>query len=69
MYSQSLRAQLGRMTLLLGVTLMIVHSTPGLIELLAGQAVDAGCHQSVDMSPAEGHSGHQTLQFVHHYGH
>ncbi|WP_067518636.1 hypothetical protein [Endozoicomonas ascidiicola] len=46
MNSQSLRAQLGRMTLVLTITLFFVHSTPGLIDLLAGQAVDAGCHQS-----------------------
>lgn len=45
MFSQSLRAQLFRMTLLLTGTLLLVHNTPGLIELLASHATEAGCHQ------------------------
>ncbi|WP_419537014.1 hypothetical protein [Endozoicomonas sp.] len=38
------------MTLLLAVTLLVVHNTPGLIDLLAGQAASSGCHQHSDTS-------------------
>ncbi|WP_167515616.1 hypothetical protein [Vibrio taketomensis] len=54
MFSQSLAAQLTRMALLLGITLVAVHHCEPLLELLAQQAVDMGCHQS----SSEGHSSH-----------
>ncbi|MCL2912828.1 hypothetical protein L2725_03345 [Shewanella corallii] len=53
MFSQSLRAQLCRMTLLLTATLLVVHHTPGLIELLASHATQAGCHQGGQHSTGE----------------
>ncbi|MGF1909299.1 hypothetical protein L4C38_07655 [Vibrio kasasachensis] len=55
MFSQSLTAQLTRMVLLLGVTLVAVHNCEPLLDLLAQQAVDMGCHQQ---SGAEGSSSH-----------
>ncbi len=45
MFSQSLIAQLSRMLLLLTLTLVAVHHFEPLLELLAQQAVDMGCHQ------------------------
>ncbi|WP_039958290.1 hypothetical protein [Vibrio sinaloensis] len=45
MFSQSLFAQLVRMTLLLVVTLFAVHHSPRLLEVLAQQAINSGCHQ------------------------
>lgn len=49
MFSQSLFAQLMRMTLLLLATLFAVHHSPLLLEVLAQQAINSGCHQqSVD---------------------
>ncbi len=46
MHSQSLFAQLMRMGLLLGLSLLAVHHSPTLLELLAQQAIDSGCHQT-----------------------
>ncbi|MCK6264314.1 hypothetical protein KP803_13620 [Vibrio sp. ZSDE26] len=43
--SQSIVAQLTRMMLLLGLSLVVVHNSPTLITLLAEQAVNSGCHQ------------------------
>ncbi|GAB2644286.1 hypothetical protein [Vibrio panuliri] len=59
MFSQSLTAQLTRMVLLLGITLVAVHHCEPLLELLAQQAVDMGCHQN---SGSEEHSSH-----LHHH--
>ena len=53
MFSQSLAAQLARMLLLLTLTLLAVHNYKPLLELLAQQAVDMGCHQqNGDQDPA-----------------
>ncbi|MFA0566858.1 hypothetical protein L4C37_15900 [Vibrio kagoshimensis] len=45
MFSQSLFAQLCRMIILLIISLVIVHHSKPLIELLAQHAVNSGCHQ------------------------
>ncbi|MEZ8825488.1 hypothetical protein AB6E04_14060 [Vibrio amylolyticus] len=43
--SQSTLAQLMRMALLLALSLVAVHHSPALLELLAEQAINSGCHQ------------------------
>ncbi len=58
MFSQSLFAQLLRMTLLLVLTLVAVHHSPRLLEILAQQAVDAGCHQTTGSSDSHSHHHH-----------
>ncbi|MGF1746595.1 hypothetical protein L4B77_17305 [Vibrio minamisatsumaniensis] len=55
MFSQSLFAQLARMTLCLVISLVIVHHSRPLIDLLAQHAVSSGCHQQ----SAHEHSGNQ----------
>lgn len=45
MFSQSLFAQLLRMTLLLVITLYAVHHCQPLIDALAKNATSGGCHQ------------------------
>ncbi|MCG9581318.1 hypothetical protein L1D13_20295 [Vibrio tubiashii] len=54
MFSQSLFAQLVRMILLLALSLVAVHNSPKLLELLAQQAINSGCHQTT----GDGHSHH-----------
>lgn len=46
MFSQSLFAQLLRMTVLLSLSLVVLHHSPAWVAPLAQQAIDAGCHQS-----------------------
>ncbi|MGY0219151.1 hypothetical protein ACWJJH_17500 [Endozoicomonadaceae bacterium StTr2] len=58
MYSQSLRAQLLRMGLLLAVVLVVLHNSPALQQVFARQAVKAGCHQQESVSSASPHAGH-----------
>ncbi|NOJ10593.1 hypothetical protein [Vibrio splendidus] len=55
MFSQSLFAQLARMTLFLVISLVIVHHSQPLINLLAQHAVSSGCHQQ----SAHEHFGHE----------
>ncbi len=45
MFSQSLFAQLMRMTLLLVLSLLLLHDSPRLLNLLAEQVMNSGCHQ------------------------
>ncbi len=45
MYSQSLFAQLTRMTLMLIISLCIIHQSDDLIHFMAQSAMDLGCHQ------------------------
>ncbi len=59
MFSQSLFAQLMRMTLLLVLSLAAVHNSPKLLALLAQQAINSGCHQTT----GEGHD------HTHHHHH
>ena len=56
MFSQSLVAQLSRMLLLLTLTLVAVHHFEPLLELLAQQAVDMGCHQQNGTQDPSTHS-------------
>ncbi|MCW8333987.1 hypothetical protein J4N42_15065 [Vibrio sp. SCSIO 43135] len=56
MFSQSLFAQIMRMTVLLALSLVIVHHSPALLRVLAEQAVNSGCHQtSGDMDHSHHH--------------
>ncbi|XGB64501.1 hypothetical protein L0991_20975 [Vibrio chagasii] len=55
MFSQSLFAQLARMTLFLVISLVIVHHSQPLIDLLAQHAVSSGCHQQ------SGHEDHHDM--------
>ncbi|MGF1773355.1 hypothetical protein ACP3V5_08035 [Vibrio maritimus] len=57
MFSQSIFAQLIRMLLLLAVALMAVHHSPTLLDLLAKQAINSGCHQQNPSDPMD-HSHH-----------
>ncbi|MBW3698272.1 hypothetical protein EK599_21595 [Vibrio sp. T187] len=45
MFSQSLLAQLTRMIILLVLSLIIVHHSKPLLELIAQHAINSGCHQ------------------------
>ncbi|EEX94635.1 hypothetical protein VIOR3934_20706 [Vibrio orientalis CIP 102891 = ATCC 33934] len=58
MFSQSLFAQLMRMTLLLGLSLVVVHHSPKLLELLAQQAINSGCHQTTGGEHDHSHHHH-----------
>ncbi|GAL05309.1 hypothetical protein ACFFLZ_22575 [Photobacterium aphoticum] len=51
MFSQSLRAQLIRMTILLAITLVGVHHCQPLLDALAAHAMSGGCHQQNSTSP------------------
>ncbi|WP_295891914.1 hypothetical protein [uncultured Vibrio sp.] len=54
--SQSILAQLTRMVLLLALSLVAVHHSPALLELLAEQAINSGCHQNTtDMNHSHHH--------------
>ncbi|MDA0130070.1 hypothetical protein OH458_18510 [Vibrio sp. MarTm2] len=58
MFSQSLFAQLMRMTLLLVLSLVAVHNSPKLLALLAQQAINSGCHQTTGESHDHSHHHH-----------
>ncbi|MEZ9060463.1 hypothetical protein AB6E55_20630 [Vibrio pelagius] len=58
MFSQSLFAQLARMTLFLVISLVVVHHSQPLIDLLAQHAVSSGCHQQ---------SAHEHSRHEHHH--
>ncbi|MCW8327218.1 hypothetical protein MD588_00190 [Photobacterium sp. SDRW27] len=51
MFSQSLFAQLARMGLLLIITLFGVHHCQPLLDSLAQQAMNGGCHQQNTIEP------------------
>ncbi|MBB1312074.1 MULTISPECIES: hypothetical protein [Aliivibrio] len=57
MFSQSIFAQLLRMTILLVLTLIVVHHYQPLLDLLAEQAVNSGCHQQTGSMDSH-HSHH-----------
>ncbi|WP_299691663.1 hypothetical protein [uncultured Vibrio sp.] len=63
MFSQSLFAQLARMTLFLVISLVIVHHSQPLIDLLAQHAVSSGCHQQ----SAHEHSTHERSGHERHH--
>jgi len=51
MFSQSIFAQLTRMSLLLIITLFGVHHCQPLLDSLAQQAMSGGCHQQNTIEP------------------
>ncbi|MPW27560.1 hypothetical protein F9L16_00870 [Agarivorans sp. B2Z047] len=59
MFSQSILAQMLRILLLLSLTLLVVHHSPGLLKLLAEQAMNSGCHQIND-DASQHHSHHHS---------
>ena len=63
MSSQSLTAQLLRMIVVLGITLVIVHHSPVLLNSLTRNAVNAGCHQQENMQ----HSSSQPMDHSEHH--
>ncbi|MGV2986318.1 hypothetical protein ACE1OE_01650 [Vibrio sp. E150_011] len=63
MFSQSVLAQLLRMVVLLTITLVTVHHSPALLELLAKQAINSGCHQQ--NPTGEPHHSHQSTHHHH----
>ncbi|MDD9196988.1 hypothetical protein PVK62_14265 [Aliivibrio sp. S3MY1] len=58
MFSQSIFAQLVRMSVLLVLSLIAVHNSPTLLNLLAQQAVNSGCHQQTGQDDNHHHSHH-----------
>ncbi|WP_122032432.1 hypothetical protein [Aliivibrio sp. EL58] len=58
MFSQSIFAQLVRMNVLLVLSLIAVHNSPALLNLLAQQAVNSGCHQQTGQDDNHHHSHH-----------
>ncbi|TGA68816.1 hypothetical protein VFES401_18300 [Aliivibrio fischeri] len=58
MFSQSIFAQLVRMSVLLILSLIAVHNSPTLLNLLAQQAVNSGCHQQTGQAHNHHHSHH-----------
>ncbi|WP_305813689.1 hypothetical protein [Photobacterium leiognathi] len=60
MFSQSTPAQLGRMLVLLIITLVAVHHCQPLLDALAKHATSGGCHQQNTMD------GEQPMHHHHH---
>lgn len=48
MRSQSLFAQVTRMTIILLISLIILHQSEELIHLIAKYAINFGCHQMLE---------------------
>ncbi|WP_282251316.1 hypothetical protein [Vibrio campbellii] len=46
------------MSVMLGLSLIIVHHSPKLLEILAQQAINSGCHQTTGDSKHHDHSHH-----------
>lgn len=57
-FSQSIFAQVLRMSIMLGLSLIIVHNSPKLLEILAEQAINNGCHQTTGDNEHHDHSHH-----------
>ncbi len=58
LFSQSIFAQVLRMSIMLGLSLIIVHNSPKLLEILAEQAINSGCHQTMGDNEHHDHSLH-----------
>lgn len=58
LFSQSIFAQVLRMSIMLGLSLIIVHNSPKLLEILAEQAINSGCHQTTGDNEHHEHSHH-----------
>ncbi|MEQ3491208.1 hypothetical protein [Vibrio sp. SSH13-20] len=52
------------MSVMLGLSLVIVHHSPRLLEILAEQAINSGCHQTTGDGEHHDHSHHH-----HHHHH
>ncbi|EHK7402842.1 TPA: hypothetical protein ACP5VL_003587 [Vibrio parahaemolyticus] len=46
------------MSIMLGLFLIIVHNSPKLLEILAEQAINSGCHQTTGDNEHHDHSHH-----------
>ncbi|MGY6402229.1 hypothetical protein [Vibrio parahaemolyticus] len=46
------------MSIMLGLSLIIVHNSPKLLEILAEQAINSGCHQTTGDNEHYDHSHH-----------
>ncbi|HBH7912581.1 TPA: hypothetical protein KDX48_002926 [Vibrio parahaemolyticus] len=46
------------MSIMLGLSLIIVHNSPKLLEILAEQAIKNGCHQTTGDNEHHDHSHH-----------
>ncbi|EIS4857346.1 TPA: hypothetical protein ACN343_001896 [Vibrio parahaemolyticus] len=46
------------MSIMLGLSLIIVHNSPKLLEILAEQAINSGCHQTTGDNEHHDHSQH-----------
>ncbi|AHJ01535.1 hypothetical protein VPUCM_20414 [Vibrio parahaemolyticus UCM-V493] len=58
LFSQSIFAQVLIMSIILGLSLIIVHNSPKLLEILAEQAINSGCHQTTGDNEHHDHSHH-----------
>ncbi|AXY03270.1 hypothetical protein D1115_20520 [Vibrio alfacsensis] len=58
LFSQSIFAQVLRMSVMLILSLVIVHHSPSLLEMLAEQAMNSGCHQTTGDGEQQDHSHH-----------
>ncbi|TOB34021.1 hypothetical protein CGK08_20365 [Vibrio parahaemolyticus] len=58
LFSQSIFAQVLRMSIMLGLSLIIVVNSPKLLEILAEQAINSGCHQTTGDNEHHDHSHH-----------
>ncbi|HDM8211449.1 TPA: hypothetical protein P0E22_001438 [Vibrio harveyi] len=46
------------MSVMLGLSLVIVHHSPRLLKILAEQAINSGCHQTTGDGEHHDHSHH-----------
>ncbi|WP_180944624.1 hypothetical protein [Vibrio parahaemolyticus] len=46
------------MSIMLGPSLIIIHNSPKLLEILAEQAINSGCHQTTGDNEHHDHSHH-----------
>lgn len=58
LFSQSIFAQVLRMSIMLGLSLIIVHNSPKLLQILAEQAINSGCRQTTGDNEHHNHSHH-----------
>ncbi len=58
LFSKSIFAQVLRMSIMLGLSLIIVHNSPKLLEILAEQTINSGCHQTTGDNEHHDHSHH-----------
>ncbi|WP_167391158.1 hypothetical protein [Vibrio hyugaensis] len=54
------------MSVMLILSLVIVHHSPNLLEMLAEQAMNSGCHQTTGDGEQHDHSHHHHHHHHHH---